>query len=101
MKVIRTITAVLIRRASSMKKVLYEKLKMKLFSIYTKINTFILTIMVLGIVELGIYYDVMISLMALLAPELAPIIIVVFIWILYNGIKRLYENSKNKKYIFF
>lgn len=84
-----------------MKKVLYEKLKMKLFSIYTKINTFILTIMVLGIVELGIYYDVMISLMALLAPELAPIIIVVFIWILYNGIKRLYENSKNKKYIFF
>ena len=79
----------------------FERLKFKLVSIYTKINTLILTVMVLGILELGVYFDVLISLMAFLAPELAPILLVLFGWILYKGIKRLYENSKNKRCIFF
>ncbi|WNR44071.1 hypothetical protein [Paenibacillus roseipurpureus] len=81
-------------------KLLLEKLKLKLIFIYSKINAFILTIMVLGIIEIGVYFDLLISMMGLLAPELAPILIVIFIWILYKGIKRLYENSKNHKYFF-
>jgi len=83
-----------------MMKLLFEKLKFKSILIYSKINAFIFTIMILGILELGFYYEILISLMALLAPEFVPIIIVIFIGIFYKGIKRLYQSSRNKKSIF-
>jgi len=83
-----------------MMKLLFEKLKFKLILIYSKMNAFILTIIILGILEVGIYYEILISLMALLAPGFAPILIVIFIWIFYKGIKRLYQSSRNKRSIF-
>jgi hypothetical protein len=67
---------------------------------YAMLNHLVMTIMVLGILEIGIYYEMIVSMMAVLAPELAPIIVILFIWIAYKGIKKLYDNSKNKKYCF-
>jgi hypothetical protein len=78
---------------------LYQKIKYKTSLLYYKFNNLLLAIMVLGILELGLYYELMVSMMTLLAPELAPIIIILLLWIMYKGIRRLYKNSKNKKYI--
>ena len=80
---------------------LYQKFKNKMIFLYSKLNSLMLSIMVLGILEIGIYYEVLISIVAFLAPEIAPIIVVAFIWILYKGIKRLYQESKRKKCILF
>jgi hypothetical protein len=78
---------------------LYHKIKYKINLIYYKFNYLLMAIMVLGILELGLYYELMVSMMAFLAPELAPIIIILLLWIMFKGIRRLYKNNKNKKYI--
>jgi hypothetical protein len=72
----------------------------KIGMIYAKVSHVVLSIMVLGILEVGIYYELAISMMGMLAPEIAPIIIILLIWIAYKGIRKLYESSKSKKLLF-
>jgi uncharacterized membrane protein len=69
-------------------------------NLYNKLNYMILTIVVLGILDFA-YYEFAVTLLTMLAPELAPIIGIIFIWIIYKGIKRYYKNQKGKKYSFF
>jgi len=83
-----------------MKKV-YRKLYTMFLQLYAKINNIILSVMVLGLLELGAYYEVIISFLGVLAPEAMPILVIVFLWIAYKGIKKLYLMSKNKNLLFF
>jgi hypothetical protein len=75
------------------------KILYKTINLYEKLNLIIMTIVVLGILDFA-YYEFVLSLLTMLAPELAPIIVIVFIWIIYKGIKRYYKNQKGKKYSF-
>jgi hypothetical protein len=77
-----------------------RSLRISIGMIYAKVSHLVLTIMVLGILEVGIYYEMAISMMAMLAPEIAPIIIILLVWVAYKGIRKLYESSKNKKLLF-
>jgi hypothetical protein len=76
------------------------KIVYKMINLYEKLNYIIMTIVVLGILDVA-YYEFAVSLLTMLAPELAPIIVIVFIWIIYKGIIRYYKNQKGKKYSFF
>jgi hypothetical protein len=78
----------------------FGKLIIKFGILYAKVSYLLLTIMVLGILEVGLYYELAVSMMGMLAPEIAPIIIILLIWLAYKGIRKLYKNSKNKKYSF-
>jgi hypothetical protein len=73
------------------------KILYKSIYLYEKLNYIIMTIVVLGSLDFA-YYEFTVSLLTMLAPELAPIIASVFIWIIYKGIKRYYKNQKGKKY---
>jgi hypothetical protein len=77
-----------------------RSLRIYIGMIYAKVSHLVLTIMVLGILEVGIYYEMAVSMMAILGPGVAPILIILFIWITYKGIRKLYENSKSKKLLF-
>jgi hypothetical protein len=75
------------------------KMLYKTINLYEKLNYIIMTIVVIGILDFA-YYEFAVSLLTMLAPELAPIIVIVFIWIIYKGIKRYYKNQKSKKFSF-
>jgi hypothetical protein len=76
-----------------------EDILYKTINLYEKLNYIIMTIVILGILDFA-YYEFAVSLLTMLAPELAPIIVIIFIWIIYKGIRRYYKNQKGKKYSF-
>jgi hypothetical protein len=79
-------------------KVLIGRIIYKMIYLYEKLNYLIMTVVVLGILDMFVYYEFALSLMTLLAPEIAPLLIIVFIWIIYKGIRKYYKNQKDKKY---
>lgn len=70
------------------------KLFFRVSFIIQKLQWVILSIFVLGLVDLFAYYEVATSMLALLAPEIAPILmLVIFVW----GIVKLIKQRRTKR----
>jgi hypothetical protein len=78
-----------------------KNLFFKIGFIYGKFQYLIMTIAILGILDFFVYYELAVSMMTLLAPELAPVILLVFAWLMYKGIKKFIQTRRGKKYSFF
>jgi hypothetical protein len=78
-----------------------KNLIFKIGFIYSKFQYLIMTIAILGILDFFVYYELAVSMMALLAPELAPVILLIFAWFMYKGIKKFIQTRRGKKYSFF
>ncbi|MBD3919354.1 hypothetical protein H8B09_11365 [Paenibacillus sp. PR3] len=71
--------------------------------LYSKLQFLIMTIAILGILDFFVYYELAVSMMTLLAPEIAPVILLIFAWLIYKGIKKYIQDTRdtrNKKYSF-
>jgi hypothetical protein len=65
------------------------------YAIIQKFQWFILSIFVLGLVDLFAYYEVATSFLALLATEFAPIIgIILFVILVWGILKRIKKRKK-------
>ncbi|MEC0370396.1 hypothetical protein [Paenibacillus chibensis] len=73
----------------------------KIGYIYGKFQYLIMSIAVIGILDFLVYYELAVSMMALLAPELAPVVLLIIAWLMYKGIKKFIETRRGKKYSFF
>ncbi|MDB5056072.1 MAG: hypothetical protein JWM44_4122 [Bacilli bacterium] len=78
-----------------------KNLIFKIGFLFAKLEYLIMTIVILGILDYMVYYELAVFLTTLLAPELAPVILLIFAWLIYKGIKKFIRNRRNKKYSFF
>lgn len=73
----------------------------KIGYIYGKFQYLIMNIAVIGILDFLVYYELAVSMMALLDPELAPVVLLIIAWLMYKGIKRFIQTRRGNKYSFF
>lgn len=78
-----------------------KHLVLKIGYIYGKFQYLIMSIAVIGILDFLVYYELAVSMMALLAPELAPVVLLIIAWLMYKGIKKFIQTRRGKKYSFF
>lgn len=78
-----------------------KNLIFKISYLYGKLQYLVMSIVVLGILDFFVYYELAVSMMALLAPELVPVILLIVAWLMYKGIKKFIQTRRGKKYSFF